>query len=66
MSDLVGNPEDKFSCALAHIIIIVLLKLQQKSQSVAALYEPQCDKTGLRGVSDQVPHKLGCTTTEDG
>ena len=26
--------------------------------------EPRCEKTGL-GVSDQVPHKPGCTTTED-
>ena len=29
-----------------------------------ALFEPRCEKTGF-GVSDQVPHKLGCTTTED-
>ena len=26
------------------------------------LYEPHCEKTGLR-VSDQVPHKSGSTTT---
>ena len=28
-------------------------------------YEPRCEKTGLQ-VSDQVRHKPGCTTTEDG
>ena len=27
--------------------------------------EPRCEKTGL-GVSDQVPHKQGCTVTEHG
>ena len=28
-------------------------------------FEPRCEKTGLR-VFDQVPHKPGCTATEDG
>ena len=25
MSDLVGNPEDRFSCVAAHIIIIIIV-----------------------------------------
>ena len=29
------------------------------------LYEPRCEKRGLR-VSDRVPHKPGCAATEDG
>ena len=32
---------------------------------VETLFEPRCEKTGLLG-SDQVPHKPGCTATEDG
>ena len=31
----------------------------------AASFEPRCEKTVL-GVSDQAPHKPGCTTTQDG
>ena len=34
-------------------------------ESLETLNEPRCEKTGLR-VSDQVQHKPGCTTTEDG
>ena len=46
MSDLVGNPEDRFSYDAAHM-----------SRAV---------RTPISGVSDQVRHKTGCTTTEDG
>ena len=46
VSDLVGNPEDRFSQNVAH-----MSRVTRKS---------------IFGVSNQVPHKPGCTATEDG
>ena len=53
MSDLVGNPEDRFSHNEAQILFLVsvdsfLLELQKK-EGPAFAYEPRCEKTGLRG-----------------
>ena len=42
----------------------VVLDFMMNTVFLYALFEPRCEKTGF-GVSDQVPHKLGCTTTED-
>ena len=35
------------------------------SEKTFGIFEPRCEKSG-RWVSDQVSHKSGCTTTEDG
>ena len=116
-SDMVGNPEDRFSRVAAHIMassrenlslwfpprsdmnqavqsqrmaerlkfqILILQKVgflmmlfiychySLESQPHAILmdthdigFEPRSEKTGLR-VSDQVRHKPGCTTIQDG
>ena len=55
MSDLVGNPEDRFS----HNDLVCC----ETFYSIAI--EPRHEKTNNL-VSDQVRHKLSCTTTEDG
>ena len=53
MSDPVGNPDCWFSRAMAHIV------------SESLLIEPSREKTN-NVVSEQVRHKPGCTSTEDG
>ena len=39
--------------------------LLTQSSRLWIIYEPRCEKTNAL-VSDQVPHKPGCTATEDG
>ena len=41
----------------------IIKKYEDKMQE--STFEPHCEKTSL-WVSDQVRHKPGCTTTEDG
>ena len=67
MSDLVGNPEDRFShneahfysrktCGMLHRYVHVMVKV---------VIEPHHEKTNVL-VSNLVRHKPGCTATEDG
>ena len=60
MSDMVGNPEDRFSGIVAHIIIRVL---KVRVSLLRLLYEPPRGKTN-NVVSEQVRHKPTCTSTE--
>ena len=69
MSDLVGNPEDQFSGAVAHVMpSIPGVFFRHFNQIVRKLvvHEPRREKKGSLGVSDQVRHKLVCAATEDG
>ena len=66
MSDLVGNPEDQFSHVVAHLMY------RTGGVSGYLSYEGTCHKNepphGKTNnvVSEQVGHKPGCTSTEDG
>ena len=48
--------------ALSGYMITCLITV---NQLFSYLIEPRCEKTNVL-VSDQVPHKPGCTATEDG
>ena len=56
MSDLVGNPEDPFSCVAAHICC---------TNTIKHIFEPHHDKTN-NVVSQHIRHKSSSTSTEDG
>ena len=49
MSDLVGNPEDRFSRVEAHFSIILHCYPINSPFSNLVTYEPRREKTGLRG-----------------
>ena len=63
MSDLVGNPEDRFSCVPAQFLLKEAVVV--KACVLLSLYEPRHEETN-NVVSDQVKHKLSCTSAEDG
>ena len=66
MSDLVGNPEDRFSRVKAHMIFVELLNVADTSICVnISSYGPVREKTNNLG-SDQVRHKPCCSDTEAG
>ena len=76
MSDLFGNPEDRFSHNEAQIItrhskvvlllwFSVLLVIDVSFTAVIIINELRREKTNIL-VSDLCRHKLGCTTTKDG
>ena len=60
--------QNKANITIFHLKVIVL---QHENCSVlhrrviVMILEPRCEKTVI-GVSDHVPHKSGCTATEDG
>ena len=69
--DLVGNPEDWFSHDKAHFMVALIRMhsdqhlyclLPRKYQAKVSLVV----RNSVFGVYDQVRHKPGCTTTEDG
>ena len=39
MSDLVGNPEDQYSCVAAHLVAIITLESLHSVQNVCLLFE---------------------------
>ena len=50
MPDLVGNPEDRFSHDAAQIVTYpVSVSNDVGFQLILILFEPRCEKTGLRG-----------------
>ena len=57
MSDLVRNPEDRFSHDMAH-------REMPRKDAECNANEPRHEKTNIL-VSDLVRHKPGCTATED-
>ena len=67
MSDLVGNPEDRFSRVEAHSIKTLMIFDPLSSYLEVHLcsmkYEPPRGKTN-NVVSEQVRHKPACTVTE--
>ena len=65
MSDLVGNAEERFSYAAAHVVLCHLLSgsVTCRNLFIQTIYEPSCEKTN-NVVSEQVGHKSGCTVTE--
>ena len=68
MSDLVGNPEDRFSQNEAHMPRLMLRDSVGESpkrwifdpvaKMVCITYEPRCEKTGLRAVQRLQPQKM--------
>ena len=50
MSDLVGNPEDRFSHNEAHFVVCFLgaLRVKLPKHMEDMTNEPRCEKTGLR------------------
>ena len=51
----------------AYIVLasVIWNETNKQNHRSIGIIEPRCEKTCLR-VSDQVPHKPGCTTTQDG
>ena len=47
------------------ISLLYCVLIWWKTVTALLLCEPRCEKAGLR-VSDEVPHKPGCTVIEDG
>ena len=70
VSDLVGNPEDRFSQNEAHMCVSTLVRLIGKHLSdvwkIATVNEPRCEKTGLRGVPTRSHTNRAVPATEDG
>ena len=69
MSHLVANHDDRFSCLTAHILYFLIKDLIffyiALYQNHKDLFEPHHEKTN-NVVSDQVPLKPGCTSTDAG
>ena len=53
MSDLVGNPEDRFSCIAAQVLHAIKMTIARFFENLVSLnvsiIEPRREKTGLRG-----------------
>ena len=69
MSNLVGNPEDRFSHNEAHIIVHNDMKLcRLTTEQIRWVFHDNFSRVMRKpvfGVSNQVKHKPGCTATED-
>ena len=66
MSDLVGNPEDRFSHNAALTVMVLSFQTESSLLRVfTSAFEPRCEKTNVL-VSDLVRHITGCTAKEDG
>ena len=62
MSDLVGNPEDQFS----HLSMTLSGLTAMNNLSLDVIDISLVVRKPVFWVSDLVPHKPGCTATEDG
>ena len=76
VSDLVGNPKDRFSCEAAHLSYdtSVIQRISScckycMTTNITTLWRAHVSRDARKpvfGVSDQVPQKPGSTTTQDG
>ena len=66
MLDLIGNPEDEFSGDEAHISELIIATTLLPLLIFDHLCMSHVKSKPVFGVSDQVPHKSGCTGIEDG